>query len=96
MFNTRNLSVHQRKRKYVNPAFSARNLQDFEEHMAPSILRLVRSMQQCVVESKPFDFPRWCKRTYVWSLRRVLNHYSKLLGIRCHWRIRFWRSIWIS
>ncbi|KAF2501404.1 cytochrome P450 [Lophium mytilinum] len=59
LFNTRDMSIHQRKRKYVSPAFSARNLQDFEEHMNPSITRLVQYMQKCVTESKSFDFCRW-------------------------------------
>ncbi|KAF2801275.1 cytochrome P450, partial [Mytilinidion resinicola] len=59
LFNTRDLSIHQRKRKYVNPAFSARHLQAFEEHMTPSITRLVQFMQACVAEAKSFDFCRW-------------------------------------
>ncbi|KAG2419533.1 hypothetical protein HFD88_004329 [Aspergillus terreus] len=33
VFNTRQADVHQRKRKYMNPAFSARALRDFEPYM---------------------------------------------------------------
>lgn len=33
VFNCRDVPAHQRKRKYMNPAFSARALSEFEPHM---------------------------------------------------------------
>ena len=37
-FTTRNATIHQRKRKCLNPAFSARNLKAFEPYMSSDVL----------------------------------------------------------
>ncbi|KAH7304635.1 cytochrome P450, partial [Rhexocercosporidium sp. MPI-PUGE-AT-0058] len=56
LFNTRNVQIHQRKRKYINPAFSARNLQDFVEYMNPSISRIVQVMRNHASNLEPLRF----------------------------------------
>ncbi|KAJ6111186.1 hypothetical protein N7486_003421 [Penicillium sp. IBT 16267x] len=37
LFNTRDVQIHQRKKKILSPAFSAKNLQEFEPHMSATI-----------------------------------------------------------
>jgi benzoate 4-monooxygenase len=61
LFNTRNADIHQRKWKYMNVAFSPKNLKDFEQHMNPSIVQLSQFLYRCVAESSSLDFCRWCK-----------------------------------
>jgi benzoate 4-monooxygenase len=38
LFNTRDVRVHSRKRRYMNPAFSARALSEFEPYMDNELL----------------------------------------------------------
>lgn len=61
IFNTRDTQVHQRKRKYLNPAFSAQNLSQFEKYMVEDILRLKFCCDRkiSVAEGK-LDFCRYC------------------------------------
>ncbi|OGM40378.1 hypothetical protein ABOM_010596 [Aspergillus bombycis] len=46
LFNTRNPQVHQRKKKIVSPAFSAKRLQDFEPYMMKNMQKLIKSIDQ--------------------------------------------------
>src|SRR6478735_1136368 len=60
VFNTRNVSEHTRKRKYINPAFSARALSDFEPHMDAEIAGWKRQLLKISNGSKPrVDFSVW-------------------------------------
>ncbi|KAJ9145433.1 benzoate 4-monooxygenase cytochrome p450 [Pleurostoma richardsiae] len=44
VFNTRDVSTHQRKRRYMNPAFSARALSDFEPYMDAELSKWKRQL----------------------------------------------------
>ncbi|KAF5535251.1 benzoate 4-monooxygenase cytochrome P450 [Fusarium phyllophilum] len=60
VFNTRNVSEHTRKRKYINPAFSARALSDFEPHMDAEILEWKSQLLKISNGSNPrVDFSVW-------------------------------------
>ncbi|EXL71481.1 hypothetical protein FOPG_12784 [Fusarium oxysporum f. sp. conglutinans race 2 54008] len=60
VFNTRNVSEHTRKRKYINPAFSARALSDFEPYMDAEIVGWKRQLLKISKGSKPrVDFSVW-------------------------------------
>ncbi|KAH7304651.1 cytochrome P450 [Rhexocercosporidium sp. MPI-PUGE-AT-0058] len=59
LFNTTDLSIHQRKKKYISPAFSARNLQEFEPHMNPNIATLAAHCQEVAKRSRMMDFCKW-------------------------------------
>ena len=61
VFNTRDVRIHQRKRKILNPAFSPKNLQDFEPHMSINIQKLTACVMrrlQCS-EWAELDFNRY-------------------------------------
>ncbi|QGI76992.1 hypothetical protein CEK25_001898 [Fusarium fujikuroi] len=60
VFNTRNVSEHTRKRKYINPAFSARALSDFEPYMDTEIFGWKRQLLKISNGSNPrVDFSVW-------------------------------------
>ncbi|KAG4266797.1 hypothetical protein FPRO04_13092 [Fusarium proliferatum] len=60
VFNTRNVSEHTRKRKYINPAFSARALSDFEPYMDAEIFGWKRQLLKISNGSNPrVDFSVW-------------------------------------
>ncbi|KAK2690182.1 hypothetical protein QWA68_010903 [Fusarium oxysporum] len=60
VFNTRNVSEHTRKRKYINPAFSARALSDFEPYMDAEVVGWKRQLLKISNGSKPrVDFSVW-------------------------------------
>ncbi|KNG90019.1 hypothetical protein ANOM_001587, partial [Aspergillus nomiae NRRL 13137] len=46
LFNTRSPQVHQRKRKIVSPAFSAKSLQEFEPYMTKNMQKLIKSIHE--------------------------------------------------
>lgn len=64
VFNTRNAQEHQRKRKYINPAFSARALLNFEPCMDEELVEWKRKLLE--VTEKPeavvVDLVTWSKR----------------------------------
>jgi hypothetical protein len=63
LFNTRDPKVHQRKKKIVSPAFSARGLQDFEPHMSRDIRKLINLINERVKTSEgttKLDFNEYC------------------------------------
>jgi benzoate 4-monooxygenase len=84
LFNTRNVQIHQRKKKIMNPAFSARNLRDFEPHMSENIRKLMNCIRRQLDSSKStkLDFNVYCKLFHgrVFLLVNA-NFYSKLPGI---------------
>ena len=53
VFTARDLAVHQRKRKCLNPAFSARNLKAFEPHMSSDVMAFKSWVSQ-IVDQKEF------------------------------------------
>ncbi|KAF4334741.1 benzoate 4-monooxygenase cytochrome P450 [Fusarium beomiforme] len=60
VFNTRNVSEHTRKRKYINPAFSSRALSDFEPYMDAEILAWKQQLLKMSHESNAYvDFAVW-------------------------------------
>ncbi|KAF5255890.1 hypothetical protein FOXYS1_13673 [Fusarium oxysporum] len=60
VFNTRNVAEHTRKRKYINPAFSARALSDFEPYMDAEIVGWKRQLLNISNGSNPqVDFSVW-------------------------------------
>lgn len=63
LFNTRDEKVHQRKKKYLSPAFSAMNLGEYEPHMTEQIGKLMRCFERLVQKSEPavLDFNEYCK-----------------------------------
>jgi hypothetical protein len=46
LFNTRSTETHQRKRRYMSPAFSAKNLNEYEPYMAVQIQKLVECIRR--------------------------------------------------
>ncbi|KAL3440815.1 cytochrome P450 [Aspergillus insuetus] len=52
LFNTRDTKIHQRKKKIVSAAFSARGLQDFEPHMSKDIRKLIDLINERVNTSE--------------------------------------------
>ena len=63
VFNTRDTGVHQRKRKYMNPAFSTRALADFEPHMDEELLKWKNKLLVIASTETPakLDFAVWSK-----------------------------------
>lgn len=63
VFNTRVVSEHVRKRKYINPAFSARALSEFEPFMDVELLGWKRRLLGMLSPSKTalLDFSVWSK-----------------------------------
>ncbi|EUC43620.1 hypothetical protein COCMIDRAFT_100407 [Bipolaris oryzae ATCC 44560] len=60
LFNVRDTDAHQRKRKYLNPAFSARALSDFEPHMDNEMLAWKKRLLGMVEGgSASIDFATW-------------------------------------
>jgi benzoate 4-monooxygenase len=60
IFTARDVSIHQKKRKYLNPAFSSRALLDFESIMDIDILSLKHHFDQLVSTGPAeMDFSIW-------------------------------------
>lgn len=60
VFNARDVGAHSRKRKYINPAFSARALSDFEPHMDAELLGWKRRLLGMTRGSEArLDFGVW-------------------------------------
>lgn len=62
VFNTRSVPLHQRKRKYINPAFSARALSDIEPYMTSELVKWRRALFRMVDDaggSTIVDFAVW-------------------------------------
>ena len=64
VFNTRNVQEHQRKRKYINPAFSARALLKFEPCMDEELVKWKRKLLEMTENPEPVvvDLGTWSKR----------------------------------
>jgi benzoate 4-monooxygenase len=66
VFNTRNVSEHTRKRKYINPAFSSRALLDFEPYMDAEIVGWKRQLLKISNGlNKRVDFSVWSECTTI-------------------------------
>jgi benzoate 4-monooxygenase len=64
VFNTRNVSEHARKRRYINPAFSSRALSDFEPYMDAEVLGWKRQLLRVFQEADGrIDFSTWSECT---------------------------------
>lgn len=62
VFNVRDPASHQRKRKYMNPAFSARALADFEPSMDAEILSWKKKLvEMAEKKTHKIDFTVWSK-----------------------------------
>ena len=63
VFNARNVSEHQRKRKYLNPAFSARALAEFEPVMDKELQNWKTKLLSLTADDAPtlLDMSTWCK-----------------------------------
>lgn len=62
VFNARDVATHARKRKYMNPAFSARALSDFEPYMDAELLGWKRQLLGMFEGSEAsLDFGVWSK-----------------------------------
>lgn len=60
VFNVRDVDEHQRKRKYLNPAFSARALSDFEPYMDAELLAWkTRLLGMVKGDRAVIDFVTW-------------------------------------
>jgi benzoate 4-monooxygenase len=59
IFNAREVSVHQRKRKYLNPAFSNRGLADFEAYMDVEIQDWVDQLNRMSRSKMALDLCVW-------------------------------------
>lgn len=59
VFTARDVHAHQRKRKYLNPAFANRGLADFKSHMDLEIGDWIREINQLSGTSQPVDFCVW-------------------------------------
>lgn len=46
LFNTRSTETHQRKRRYLSPAFSAKNLSEYEPYMTVQIQKLMECIRR--------------------------------------------------
>jgi len=71
VFNTRNVQEHQRKRKYINPAFSARALSKFEPYMDEELCKWKRKILDMTEEPKPVvidlvTWSEWCRYSCSW------------------------------
>lgn len=73
LFNARDVGYHQRKRKYLNPAFLARALGGFEEVMGGE-LRKWKSKLLENTEKGPaqVDFAVWCKCLLYYIVNRLM------------------------
>ncbi|GLI76801.1 hypothetical protein PoHVEF18_005079 [Penicillium ochrochloron] len=62
LFNTRDTRVHQRKKKYLSPAFSAKNLNDYEPHMSVQIAKLMACINRHTQSNgeAQIDFNEYC------------------------------------
>lgn len=66
VFNTRNVSEHARKRKYINPAFSSRALSDFEPYMDAEVLGWKRQLLRVSQKGDGrIDFAAWSECTRI-------------------------------
>lgn len=64
VFNVKDPVAHQRKRKYMNPAFSARALADFEPAMDEELLGWKKKLLEFAKSKEPtIDFTVWSKST---------------------------------
>ena len=62
VFNARDIGVHSRKKKYLNPAFSAQALSEFEPHMTAELLAWKRKLIGMLDNSKAsLDMVTWSK-----------------------------------
>ena len=61
VFTARDVAAHQRKRKYLNPAFSARGLADFEPYMDTEVRDWITQLRQMCEAKKTVDFCIWSK-----------------------------------
>lgn len=63
LFNTRDQRIHQRKKKYLSPAFSAKNLQEYEPYMTGTIGKLMDCLnrQTEVSGHAQIDFNVYCE-----------------------------------
>ena len=69
VFNTRNFQEHQRKRKYINPAFSARALSKFEPYMDEELCKWKQKIFEMTEEPKPVvvdmvTWSKWCPHSF--------------------------------
>jgi benzoate 4-monooxygenase len=83
LFNTRDANIHNRKWRFMNGAFSRKNLQDFEVYMDPNIVLLVKALEKFALESKACDFVIWGKMPpRICKAKTDIN--SKLPRLRSH------------
>jgi len=59
VFTARDVAVHQRKRKYLNPAFSNRGMSDFEPHMDAEIRDWIAQLGNLCDVKRVVDFCVW-------------------------------------
>ena len=83
VFNTRSVTLHQRKRKFMNPAFSARALSDFEPHMSSELVKWKKALSNMVDNgggSTTVDFAVWSKILVInFSLNQISDRYLQLI-----------------
>jgi benzoate 4-monooxygenase len=64
VFTARDVAVHQRKRKYLNSAFSSRGLADFEPYMDAEIRDLITKLDMMCGAKQTVDFCVWSTSIY--------------------------------
>lgn len=88
LFNTRNISIHQRKKKNLSPAFSATNLGDYETQMTKQLEKLMRCLKRHIEKSDQaqLDFNAYCESgAKLGKLERYfMTSCGKLPCIRCY------------
>jgi benzoate 4-monooxygenase len=77
VFTARDVYAHQRKRKYLNPAFANRGLADFESHMDVEIGNWIGQIDKMGCAAQPIDFCIWSK--YGHFMTAWPDHFSSQL-----------------
>ena len=74
VFNVRDPTAHQRKRRFLNPTFSARALSEFEPSMDAELSCWRKQLTDIAKSKAVIDFTVWCKPSR--SPNHVLSGYS--------------------
>jgi benzoate 4-monooxygenase len=68
VFTARDTAVHQRKRKYLNPAFSNRGMADFEPYMDEEIRIWITQLNKMCDSKQVVDFCIWSSSLHPFPL----------------------------
>ena len=77
VFTARDVRAHQRKRKYLNPAFSSRGLADFEAHMDGELQDWIGQLDLMCKAGEVVDFCVWSTCPVLPSTCRFLANHAQ-------------------